>query len=86
MANDPVLAREERSPAAALLPAPGGGLAAAVVGGVVWGLIVKWTDYEVGFAAWGIGFLVGIAVADRGRARAASSCRSSPCCAPSSAS
>jgi xanthosine utilization system XapX-like protein len=46
-----------------LLPALGAGLVAAVVGGVVWGLIVKWTDYEVGFVAWGIGFLVGVAVA-----------------------
>lgn len=35
---------------------------AAILGGVVWGLIVKWSDYEVGFVAWGIGFLVGIAV------------------------
>jgi len=38
------------------------GLAAAVAGGVVWGLIVKWSEYEVGFVAWGIGFLAGIAV------------------------
>ena len=44
------------------LAALGAGLAAAIVGAVVWGLIVKWTDYEVGFVAWGIGFLVGIAV------------------------
>jgi hypothetical protein len=42
--------------------AVGAGLVAAVVGGVVWGLIVKWTDYEVGFVAWGIGFLVGAAI------------------------
>jgi hypothetical protein len=45
-----------------LLRAVGAGLAAAVVGGVVWGLIVKWSEYEVGFAAWGIGFLAGIAI------------------------
>ena len=38
------------------------GLVAAIVGGVVWGLIVRWTDYEIGFAAWGIGFIVGTAV------------------------
>ena len=42
---------------------------AAVVGGVGWGLIVKWTDYEVGFAAWGIGFLVGLAVVTAARTR-----------------
>jgi hypothetical protein len=38
------------------------GLVAAIVGAVVWGLIVRWTDYEVGFVAWGIGFIVGTAV------------------------
>jgi hypothetical protein len=26
------------------------GLAGAVVGGIVWGLIVPWTNYEIGFA------------------------------------
>ena len=69
MASDPVLVREERPAAAALLPALGAGLVAAVVGGVVWGLIVKWTDYEVGFVAWGIGFLVGLAVVTAARTR-----------------
>jgi hypothetical protein len=56
------IVHEERPAAALLLPAVLAGLVAAIVGGVVWGLIVKWTDYEVGFVAWGIGFLVGIAV------------------------
>jgi hypothetical protein len=37
-------------------------LAAAIAGGVVWALIVKWTGYEIGIAAWGIGFLTGTAV------------------------
>ena len=69
MASDPVLVREERPAAAALLPALAAGLVAAVVGGVVWGLIVKWTDYEVGFVAWGIGFLVGFAVVTAARTR-----------------
>lgn len=39
------------------------GLGAAVVVGIGWGLIVKWTGYEIGFAAWGVGFVVGTAVA-----------------------
>lgn len=52
--------REERSGAA--LTAGLAGLGAAVVGGIAWGLIVRWTDYEIGFAAWGIGFIVGTAV------------------------
>ena len=29
------------------------------MGGIVWGLVVKWSDYEVGILAWGIGFAVG---------------------------
>ena len=29
----------------------------AVAGGIAWGLVSKWTDYEVGIVAWGIGFL-----------------------------
>jgi len=39
------------------------GLVAAIVGGIAWGLVVGWTDYEVGIAAWGVGALVGFAVA-----------------------
>jgi signal peptidase I len=39
------------------------GLVAAIAGGIAWGLVVKWTDYEVGIAAWGVGALVGFAVA-----------------------
>ena len=45
-----------------LLPAVAAGLLAAIVGGVVWGLIVKISDYEVGIVAWGIGFVAGTAV------------------------
>jgi hypothetical protein len=52
--------REVRS--GVFLTATLAGLVAAIVGAVVWGLIVRWTDYEVGFVAWGIGFIVGTAV------------------------
>jgi hypothetical protein len=45
-----------------LLTAAGAGIAAALAGGVIWGLIGEWSNYEVGVAAWGIGFLVGTAV------------------------
>jgi hypothetical protein len=45
-----------------LVPPVAAGLAAAVVGGVLWGLIVKWSDYEVGIIAWALGFVVGTAV------------------------
>lgn len=52
----------EKQPSGSLLVAGAAGLVAAVVGGVAWGLIVKWSDYEIGIVAWGIGFLVGAAV------------------------
>jgi hypothetical protein len=52
--------REVRS--GVFLTATLAGLAAAIVGGIAWGLIVRWSDYEIGFAAWGIGFIVGTAV------------------------
>ncbi len=38
------------------------GLVAAVAGGIAWGLISKYTDYEVGIVAWGIGFVAGFVV------------------------
>jgi hypothetical protein len=62
MLGDNPLASEDRSAAGTYVPAILAALVAAVVGGVAWGLIVKWTDYEVGFVAWGIGFLTAIAV------------------------
>jgi hypothetical protein len=39
------------------------GIVAAVVGGAGWALIVLVTGYEVGYVAWGIGLLVGFAMA-----------------------
>jgi hypothetical protein len=49
-------------PSASLFPAVAAALVAAIVGGIVWGLIVKFSDYEVGIVAWGIGFVTGSAV------------------------
>ncbi|MEX0817599.1 MAG: hypothetical protein WD027_09140 [Gaiellales bacterium] len=62
-------AEAERYEASALVPAILAALAAAIVGGIIWGLIVVSTDYEIGFAAVGIGLLSGFAVvlATRGR-------------------
>lgn len=56
-----IAAAEQYTPSA-LAPAIAGGVLAALVGGFVWGLIVILTDYEVGFVAWGVGFLAGLAV------------------------
>jgi hypothetical protein len=58
--NDPPSPVTE--PTSSLLPAIAAGLVAALAGGIVWGLIVKISDYEVGFVAWGIGFIAGTAV------------------------
>ncbi len=52
---------ERRGTGALLRPALAA-FAAAIAGGVVWGLIVKWTAYEIGFVAAGIGILAGLAV------------------------
>ncbi len=38
------------------------GLVAAVVGGVAWGFVAKWTSYETGVLALGIGLLTAFAV------------------------
>jgi len=56
------VAEEERYTGSALGPGIAGGLVAATVGGFLWGLIVILTEYEIGIAAWGIGFLAGFAV------------------------
>lgn len=39
------------------------GVAAAAAGGVVWALIVMVANYELGIVAWGVGALVGFAMA-----------------------
>ncbi len=58
-ASPPPAAAEESVPLALPLVA---GVAAALAGGIVWALALKWTDYEVGVLAWGIGFVTGFAV------------------------
>lgn len=39
-----------------------GGILAAIIGGVAWGFLVKVTHHEIGYVAWGIGLLSGMAV------------------------
>ena len=69
MAAYPAHGRPTAPDGSQLALAAGAGLVTAVVCGIVWALIVKTTDYEIGIAAWGVGFLVGGAVvlAARGR-------------------
>jgi signal peptidase I len=40
----------------------GAGLAAAVLSGIVWGYVAKWTGREFGILAWGVGAVVGLAI------------------------
>jgi hypothetical protein len=56
------VAERERYTGSALGPGIAGGLVTAIVGGFLWGLIVILSGYEIGIAAWGIGFLAGFGV------------------------
>lgn len=55
-------AEKEQFSIGSLVIASAAGLVAAIVGGIVWGLIVIATDYEIGYMATGIGLLSGFAV------------------------
>jgi hypothetical protein len=57
----------ETTPSRRVATAGAAALAAALVGGVAWALIVRSTEYEVGLVAWGIGWLAGSAALSAGR-------------------
>ena len=38
------------------------GLVVALIGGGLWALLVRFTGYEIGYVAWGIGLVVGLAM------------------------
>ena len=52
---------EQKPDAQGVALAGAAALAAAVAGGVVWALIVRATDYEIGLVAWAIGWVAGTA-------------------------
>jgi len=56
------LAEQEQITIESYSPALIGAGLAAVVGGILWGLIVIFSDYEIGIMAWGMGILTGYAV------------------------
>ena len=60
------LAGADSSP---LMPAIFAGLGAALVGAIVWTAIVGFTGYEVGYAAWALGGLVGFGMSHATRRR-----------------
>jgi len=39
-----------------------GAIVAGIIGALIWGAISFFTGYEIGYVAWGIGFLVGMGV------------------------
>jgi acyl carrier protein len=53
---------EEEVTATSIGVAIASGAVAAIIGGIIWGLIVIATDYEIGYMATGIGLLTGFAV------------------------
>ncbi|HEX9780993.1 MAG TPA: hypothetical protein VGB20_07255 [bacterium] len=55
-------AREQAYTPGALTPALAGGLGAAAAGGLVWAWLVILTGWEIGYVAWGLGWLAGYAV------------------------
>lgn len=63
------MAEAQRITSGSLLSGTVGGVLAAVVSGAVWALIVRLTDYEIGFMAWGLGLAVGAGVALFARGR-----------------
>jgi hypothetical protein len=67
--QSPQLLEAEQSTEGYLLPAMIGGGLAAVVGGLIWGMIAIGTGYEIGWIAWGVGLVAGwgVLIAARGR-------------------
>lgn len=54
--------KKEQFTSTNLVTAAVGGVLAAAVCGVLWGLIVITTEYEIGYMAWAVGFAAGFAV------------------------
>ncbi len=55
-------ARKEQFTSESWQPALLGGLGAAVLGGIVWGLVMIYTGFESGIVAWGLGWACGWSV------------------------
>ena len=51
------------APSQSLVPAMLAGLGAALIGGIGWTMIMAVTGYEIGYAAWALGGLVGFGMA-----------------------
>lgn len=63
------LADEEEPTSSDVFQAAIGGVLAALIAGMAWAAIVVYTGYELGFAAWGIGFVAGWSVVYLGRGK-----------------
>ena len=60
--STPAASAIETPPRSNLALAIGAGIAAALIGAILWAVITVFTGYEIGYMALGIGFLVGFAV------------------------
>lgn len=63
------MAEAQKMTSGSLLSGAVGGILAAIVSGAIWALIVRLTEYEIGFMAWGLGVVVGAAVVMFARGR-----------------
>jgi len=70
--NDPVAATTPADVTPSLPLAVVAGLAAALVGAVIWAVVTVSTKYQIGFMAIGVGFLVGWTVRTAGKGGAMS--------------
>ena len=60
--DDTLFQRDQKSGGGGVMIALAAGLAAALVAGAIWALLVTVTNREIGYVAWGVGLLVGFAM------------------------
>lgn len=56
------VSRQERPTVPAVITGLIGGTLVALISGIAWGLVVSRIDFEIGFMAWGVGWLAGVGV------------------------
>lgn len=58
--DEPSLLRSEETKEKSILLGILGAATAGFIGMMAWFYLIKWTGYEIGYAAWGVGFLTGV--------------------------
>jgi hypothetical protein len=62
MESQPTISSGQPPPRQSLAFAIIAGIAAAIIGGIAWAVVTLTTEYQIGYMAVGVGFLVGFAV------------------------